>query len=114
MTLHYKGRVGKLLSSLGISDYDRIRVFKDGEVYEGILIPRPEILDDEHLIIKLDNGYNIGINIKGARIELISKVSPSKEKKMPELRYRGDLPFIPLIVTGGTITSKVDTPQAPL
>ncbi len=108
MTLHYKGRVGKLLSSLGISDYDRIRVFKDGEVYEGILIPRPEILDDEHLIIKLDNGYNIGINIKGARIELISKVSPSKEKKMPELRYRGDLPFIPLIVTGGTITSKVD------
>ncbi len=108
MTLHYKGKVGKLLSSLGIGDYDRIRVLKNGYAYEGILIPRPEILDDEHLIIKLDNGYNIGINIEGARIELISKASLAPSRKMPELRYREDLPFVPLIVTGGTITSKVD------
>ncbi len=108
MTLHYRGRVGNVLSSLGIEDYDRIRVIKDEEVYEGILIPRPEILDDEHLIIKLDNGYNIGINIEGAKIELISKEKPSREKKIPELKYKEDLPFVPLIVTGGTITSKVD------
>ncbi len=108
MTLHYRGRVGKLLSSLRIGDYDRIRVLKDGRVYEGILIPRPEILDDEHLIIKLDNGYNIGINIEGAKMKLISKANLSRERKIPKLRYRDDLPFVPLIVTGGTITSKVD------
>ena len=108
MTLHYRGKVRKLLSQLGIEDYDRIRVIKDREVYEGILIPRPEILDDKHVILKLDNGYNIGINIEGAKIELVMKGKSAKKRELPEIRYREDLPYVPLIVTGGTITSRVD------
>ncbi|RLG43228.1 MAG: Glu-tRNA(Gln) amidotransferase GatDE subunit D, partial [Thermoproteota archaeon] len=71
MPLHYYGKVKKLLESLGIEDYDRVRIEKDGRYYEGILMPRPEILDDEHIIVKLDNGYNIGIHIDGAKVHLV-------------------------------------------
>lgn len=105
--LHYRGKVGEVLSSLGIEDFDRVRVRKGCYVYEGILIPRPEVLDDEHVIIKLDNGYNIGINVEGAVFELISK---GEERGAPplELGYRESLPRVPLVVTGGTITSRID------
>lgn len=106
--LHYRGKVGRLLSSLGIEDFDRVRIRKGNRVYEGILIPRPEILDDEHVIIKLDNGYNIGISIEGAELELVSKGGGREERPIPELSYREDLPRVPIVVTGGTITSKVD------
>lgn len=105
--LHYRGRVGEILSSLGIEDFDRVRVRKDRYVFEGILIPRPEILDDEHVILKLDNGYNVGINIEGAEFELVSK-GERRETSVPELSYREGLPRVPLVVTGGTITSRVD------
>jgi len=108
MPLHYYGKVKKLLESLGIEDYDRVRIEKDGRYYEGILMPRPEILDDEHIIVKLDNGYNIGIHIDGAKVRLVRKGEPIKHRELPELRFRSDLPYVPLIVTGGTITSRVD------
>ena len=108
MTLHYRGRAGRILSSLGVEDYDRVRVVKGDRIYEGIVIPRPEIFDDEHIVLKLDNGYNVGINIKGARIELVSKGRPARRVEIPSIRFREDLPRVPLVVTGGTITSRVD------
>lgn len=106
--LHYRGRARDVLLRHGIEDFDRIRVRRDREVYEGILIPRPEILDDEHVIIKLDNGYNIGVSIHGAKFELLAKRKPSVERKVPEFGYREGLPRVPIIITGGTITSRVD------
>lgn len=108
MPLHYTGKVGRILSALGAEDYDRVRVRKGNSVYEGILIPRPEILDDEHIIIKLDNGYNVGIGIEGAEIEIIERGHKIERGELPKLRFREDLPYVPLIVTGGTITSRVD------
>lgn len=106
--LHYRGRAREVLSRLGIEDFDRVRVRKGGEIYEGILIPRPEILDDEHVIIKLDNGYNIGIRIDGAEFELLAKREILPERSLPKLSYKEGLPRVPMIITGGTITSRVD------
>lgn len=108
MTLHYRGKAREVLFALGAEDYDRIRVRKGNLVFEGILIPRPEIFDDEHIIIKLDNGYNVGISVEEAEIEIIGRGRKVIEGKAPELRFREDLPYIPFIVTGGTITSRVD------
>ncbi len=108
MTLHYRGKAKRILSSLGVEDYDRVRIRKGSLVYEGIVIPRPEIFDDEHVILKLDNGYNVGIHLDGAEIEILEKGKPIQRKEIPQLRFREDLPYVPLIVTGGTITSRVD------
>jgi len=62
----YYGRAEKLLKKFNISVGDKIRVSKkDKTTYEGYLLPRGEIgRDDSFILIKLKNGYNLGINIE--------------------------------------------------
>ena len=49
----YKGEALKALERLGAEAGDLLRVEKDGEIYEGILMPRSELGDDKHIVIKL-------------------------------------------------------------
>ena len=61
---------------------DTVKVHTKEQVYDGILLPRPEIFDENYTVIKLDNGYNIGIeNKKITKIELVKKYEKKKEKK---------------------------------
>jgi len=85
---------------------DRVRVKKGDQTYEGILLPRSELEDSDHITIKLDNGYNIGI--KGGDIDY--RGSEEKLEVFPEieLEKREDLPEVSMIATGGTIASRVD------
>ena len=39
---------------------DRIRVDRAGQTYEGVLLPSS---DAEQLVVKLDGGYNVGVEI---------------------------------------------------
>ena len=55
---------------------DRIKVEKNGTVYEGILIPSTT----GGIVIKLDNGYNIGFKRKGVTLSLVKKKDGTKEK----------------------------------
>ena len=87
---------------------DTVKVHTKEAVYEGILIPRPEIFEEDHTIIKLENGYNIGIeNKRIEKIEVIKKYEKKKEKKM-KLRHKEGLPLVPILSFGGTISSRVD------
>ncbi|TKJ17539.1 Glu-tRNA(Gln) amidotransferase GatDE subunit D [Candidatus Woesearchaeota archaeon B3_Woes] len=80
---------------------------KDG-VFEGILMPRPDVLEKDITVIKLDNGYNIGINNKKIKkVELVKKYSPKKASKS-ELKPKKGLPNVTILSTGGTISSKID------
>ena len=87
---------------------DIVKVYTKDETYEGILMPRPDIFEKGYIVIKLYNGYNIGIDEKRIKkIELINKYQvPSKveKKSMP----RNNLPTVPILSFGGTISSKVD------
>ncbi|MBC7115213.1 MAG: glutamyl-tRNA(Gln) amidotransferase subunit [Archaeoglobi archaeon] len=80
---------------------DRVRVRKNGRFFEGILMPSR----DEFIVIKLDNGYNIGISPEGAEIEVVEEARI--EERIAE-REEVEPPFISIISTGGTIASKVD------
>ena len=105
----YKGAALQALREAGVSVGDVIRVSKEGESYEGILIPRSELGDDKHLVIKLKSGYNIGIRITPkTKIERIRKgVKPTFLR--PELPPQKEgLPKVSIISTGGTIASRVD------
>ncbi|MBC7119857.1 MAG: Glu-tRNA(Gln) amidotransferase GatDE subunit D, partial [Methanobacteriaceae archaeon] len=62
----YRGLAKKVLEKESIKIGDRIRVKKDDISYEGMLLDRPEDADDKHLVLKLDNGYNIGVEIEEA------------------------------------------------
>ncbi|RLF23257.1 MAG: Glu-tRNA(Gln) amidotransferase GatDE subunit D [Thermoprotei archaeon] len=106
----YAGKLLKVLRDRGIEVYDRIRVVKNGFLYEGVLMPKPEISHPSCIILKLDNGYNVGISITSeTKIELVAKGRPAKPELPPvPLKIREDLPEVVIIGTGGTIASRVD------
>jgi len=90
---------------------DRVRVSyeKDGkQEVEGVLLPRPELLTEGILVIKLDSGYNIGIKEERVKkIEVLEQYKPKKVKINP-IKKNPKLPNISVISFGGTISSKID------
>jgi len=87
---------------------DRVRVITDCVTYEGVLMPSTT----GRIVIKLDNGYNVGVD-SGAQIELVGKRAPGsgeseREGKREEWAERDDLPTVAILSTGGTIASRVD------
>jgi glutamyl-tRNA(Gln) amidotransferase subunit D len=60
------------------------------------------------ILIKLDSGYNIGIK-KEDVIEIEVKKKLEKKKKKRKGKSKGDKPKIDMIITGGTISSRLDS-----
>ncbi len=105
----YKGRAFSLLSQYNVSVGDTISVKTAKGDYSGILMPRYEFADDGHLVVKLGNGYNIGI--EAGTVTKISKIESKTEQPRGEkIQSSVDqgLPRIALVSTGGTIASKID------
>ncbi len=104
----YSENVKRVLAEQGISVGDRVLVERPDSAYEGILMPNHEFSDPEVLIIKLDNGYNIGVRlVPGSRVKKVSGKAPQEKRKI-RLSFNPRLPGVSLITTGGTITSRVD------
>ncbi len=59
----YKGSSRKFLDSSGISIGDIIKITKNETSYQGILLDRAEDPDDKHIVLKLESGYNVGIDV---------------------------------------------------
>ena len=51
----------KFISDNGAGVHDRVRIVSDSMTYEGILLPKHNFSGDEIIVLKLDNGYNIGV-----------------------------------------------------
>jgi glutamyl-tRNA(Gln) amidotransferase subunit D len=85
---------------------DRISVKRDGTSFEGVLMPSRR---EGHVVIKLDNGYNIGLCAAKSEINLVQKRQESSplHKDRP-LQAKEGLPQVSILSTGGTIASKVD------
>ncbi|AAL81585.1 Glu-tRNA(Gln) amidotransferase GatDE subunit D [Pyrococcus furiosus DSM 3638] len=107
-------RVEEFLKQKGIEVGDYVRIIKveDGEKveYEGIVMPPYELSEGDTVVIKLDNGYNIGIAIE--KIQEINVIEKAKAKPevhfKAELEPRKELPTITILGTGGTIASRID------
>ncbi len=96
----YSGKLYQKFEEKGIDVGDRIKLNDK----EGILMPKPQTGDPEVLVIKLDNGYNIGLEPE--EIELVEKQKPSKRNRS-EIQHVEGRPDILVLHTGGTIASKV-------
>lgn len=104
----YRGRAAEFLKSLWAKVGDRLRVEKEGVVYEGILMPRTELGDPNHLILKLDSGYNLGIKVgRGVKARVVGRVP---KLGIPPIEVKRDptKPDVTIVGTGGTIASRVD------
>lgn len=107
--LGYKGEALKFLKKAEAEIGDIIRITKNGEIYEGILIPRSEYGDEKHIIIKLKSGYNVGIRVDPTtQIEKVG-VGVKPTFTPPQIpKQKSGLPKVVIVSTGGTIASRVD------
>lgn len=91
---------------------DKVRVEYEGKKVEGTLMPRVELMDKDVTVVKLDNGYNVGIkNKKIKKLEVIKKYqSPKNSEKNKSSQDNSDpkLHTVSVISFGGTISSKID------
>jgi glutamyl-tRNA(Gln) amidotransferase subunit D len=106
----YRGLALRVLMTIGAEVGDIIRIRRaNGAIYEGILVPRFEYGDPECIVLKLKNGYNIGLKIDDTDIvEKLGGGGKLTYKAQPMPKAVLSLPKIPIIGTGGTIASRVD------
>lgn len=89
---------------LDIEIGSKVKIKKKDEEYEGVLL---ESHDQSTILIKTKNGYNIGFDKKEVDIKVLERPVKKTEKEK-EIEQDKKLPEIAVIVTGGTIASKVD------
>ena len=98
----YKGEVLASIRKVGADVGDMIRVTRKKEAYEGTLIPRSEYGDETHIVVKLKNGYNIGIEITSdTRIERVGKGTKPTFAVPPQPEQNPQLPRVTILSTGG-------------
>ena len=105
----YTGKTRKFLKQNKIELWDIIQIKTNRTELEGILLPRNEYALADYIEIKLENNYNIGINI--SEVQTITKKGNRKAiYKIPEKKFpiKSDLPNIKLLGTGGTVASRLD------
>lgn len=105
----YKGSSLELLKKVNASIGDLVEIVTPKIRYEGTLMPRYEYADDLHIVIKLSNGYNIGIDVRNIRsIKKVSEGAKPRFTPFPKPSMNPNLPKVSIISTGGTIASRVD------
>ena len=87
--------------------YDKVSLETNGVKYEGTLMPS----QTDRIVLKLKNGYNIGIKKESASLKLLDKkeekISPTETGRVEKNKIE-KLPSISILSTGGTIASKID------
>ncbi len=103
----YNGESLDFLKKNNVSVGDSVNILSNN-TFSGIIMPRYEHSDDKHVVLKLKNGYNIGLEIKEIKKieknEIVEKIVEKNEK----VKENKELPKILLLSTGGTIASKID------
>jgi glutamyl-tRNA(Gln) amidotransferase subunit D len=105
----YKGAALNTLKELNMRVWGDIEIATTRGDFRGILLPRSVFDDDQHIVVKLQSGYNIGIAVESI---LSMKEVGYKEAhyKIPEREFpiTKGLPHVKLLGTGGTIASRLD------
>ncbi|MAH48591.1 Glu-tRNA(Gln) amidotransferase GatDE subunit D [Candidatus Pacearchaeota archaeon] len=95
--------------NLNISDIVQLQT--KSKIWKGLVL---ESHDPEVILLKLDSGYNIGIReseILNVKVIQSAEKTISKkeaEKTAPQTTLNKKLPNIAMIITGGTISSRLD------
>ncbi len=86
---------------------DLVEVSLIKNAYHGIFLESPEN-EKGIVLLKLGSGYNIGLNKKDiVDIKILKRVEEKKESI--EIRKNKEKPNIAMIITGGTISSSLDS-----
>ena len=105
----YRELALEVMKKFGAMVWSDVLCKHESGVFEGIILPRSETADANHIVIKLATGYNVGLHanrilgmeIRGRKIAVY---------KIPEqaFPYEKHKPSVKLFGTGGTIASRLD------
>ena len=105
----YEGYLKDFLDASNITVGDRISIIKPDIQYEGMLLEKPDNSDENTIIIKLDSGYNIGTDIKEAKVEKIADgEKPNIQLDAVDKQLSDDKINVTILSTGGTVASVID------
>jgi len=105
----YKGQSLEILKKYNVRVWGQAEVLTTRGTFKGTVLPRSENDDDQHIVMKVSTGYNVGIDI--TNITDMKETGYKKANyKIPEKEfpYTEGLPKVKLIGTGGTIASRLD------
>ena len=105
----YKGEALALLKKYKVRVWGTAIAETTRGKFEGTVLPRSENDDDQHIVMKIVTGYNIGIDV-----QTVTSMKETGYKKanyaIPEKEFptTKGLPKVKLFGTGGTIASRLD------
>ncbi|MDY6800234.1 MAG: Glu-tRNA(Gln) amidotransferase subunit GatD [Bacteroidota bacterium] len=105
----YKGKALEVLKKYNVRVWGQTNIKTTRGSFQGTVLPRSENDDDQHIVLKINTGYNIGIDIK--TITDMKETGYQKANyKIPEKEfpYSKDKRNVKLFGTGGTIASRLD------
>jgi len=105
----YKGEALKVLKKFNVRVWGQAEIETTRGLFKGTVLPRAENTDDLHIVIKIESGYNVGIDI--TTVTGMKETGYNKANyKIPEKEfpYSDDKPNVKLFGTGGTIASRLD------
>lgn len=109
----YGKEAGSLLDRGNVGIGDSVKIKTGKSEYSGLVMPRIETGDTNCIILKLSNGYNIGIDSR--KIKEMSKMESKKEapgrnpaKKPSGHKAADPKDEIVILGCGGTIASKIE------
>lgn len=105
----YKGEAKEKLIEQNARVWGDVEIDTTRGKFKGIILPRSETADDKHIVLKLRNGYNVGLAVDTIKRMIETDYQEAhyniQEKEFP---YDPGKPDVKLLGTGGTIASRLD------
>ncbi|HPW45734.1 MAG TPA: Glu-tRNA(Gln) amidotransferase subunit GatD [bacterium] len=98
-----------ILKKHDVAVWDRIEIDTPKGIFSGLILPRSKTEDAEHIVIKMESGYNTGVHVDS--IKSIKRIGHREgyyaipEKEFPYDKRKKN---VTLLGTGGTIASRLD------
>jgi len=105
----YRGPARDVLEKHGVKVWNEVEIDTTRGTFAGLILPRSETADDLHVVLKLHNGYNVGLAADTIRGFVIGGYKEA-HYQIPESEFPSDpaKPDVLLLGTGGTIASRLD------
>jgi len=105
----YRSPTLDLLQQQEAPVWSQVTLDTTGGEFSGLILPRSETADADHIVLKLDTGYNIGIRHDTVRkIKVLGRKVANYQIPEKEFPYDPVKPRVKLFGTGGTIASRLD------
>jgi glutamyl-tRNA(Gln) amidotransferase subunit D len=105
----YKGAALEVLKKFNTRVWGQAEIDTTRGKFIGTVLPRSENDDEQHIVLKIPTGYNVGISVGTIR-DMKETGYKKANYKIPEKQFpvTQGLPKVKLFGTGGTIASRLD------